>query len=129
MIHLGVGRIVEDYWQQSSALGDVAAGSSSSRSTWGWEFPEGLWEGLVWGVGVSISSGSDGTSSTVGLREWSSLARVSWGTGLGGRGMSAGLNGSCAGRGGIVECRKGEIFRRYCLFLLVMVLEPSTLTV
>ena len=86
------------------------------------------------GVGVSISSGSDGASSTVGLREWSSLARVSLarvsgGTGLGGRGMSAGLNGSGAGRGGIVECRKGEIFRRYCLFLLVMVLEPSTLTV
>ena len=48
MIHLGVEEIVEDYWQQSSALGDVAVELSFLRSTWVWEVHESLWEGLVW---------------------------------------------------------------------------------
>ena len=86
------------------------------------------------GLEVSVASGSEGTSPTAGMSvgsgsEGTSLACVSWGTGLVGGEISTDLAGSCAGRGGIVECRKGEIFLRNCLFLLVIVLEPSTLMI
>ena len=77
------------------------------------------------GLEVSVASGSEGTSPTVGM----SVGSGSEGTGLVGGEISTDLAGSCAGRGGIVECRKGEIFLRNCLFLLVIVLEPSTLMV
>ena len=83
---------------------------------------------------VSVALGSEGTSPTAGMSagsgsEGTSLACVSWGTGLVGGEISIDLAGSCAGRGGIVECRKGEIFLRNCLFLFVIVLEPSTLMI
>ena len=86
------------------------------------------------GVGLFVASGSKRTSLTVGMSvcsgsEGTSLAGVPWGTGLVGGEISTDLSGSCAGRGGSVECRKGEIFLRNCRFLLVIVLEPSTLMV
>ena len=94
-------------------------------------------------MGVSVDSGSEGPSPTVGMKELSSLA---------GEGMSTGFAGSCAGRGGSVCCAtgrgggpgssgaclalsgiaewtKGRIFRKNWRFLLVIVLEPSILTV
>ena len=86
------------------------------------------------GLEVSVASGSEGTSPTAGMSvgsgsEGTSLACVSCGTGLVGGEISTDLAGSCAVRGGIVECRKGEIFLRNCLFLFVIVLEPSTLMI
>ena len=90
---------------------------------------------VVWiGLGFFVASGSKRTSLTVGMSvcsgsEGTSLAGVFWGTGLVGGEISTDLAGSCTGRGGSVECRKGEIFLRNCRFLLVIVLEPSTLMV